>query len=66
MSNDFTNETGEVFLKGIVYSENFWQGCAALVFYWIPFAKENLVENIPLAEDTFLILSPFLYDFKEF
>ena len=28
--------------------------------------KENLVENIPLAKDQFLILSPFLRDFKEF
>ena len=32
----------------------------------IPLAKEILVENIPLAKETFLIMSPFWRDFKEF
>ena len=36
------------------------------VFDRIPLPKENLVENIPLAKDHFLIKSPFLYDFKVF
>ena len=44
----------------------FWQGCAAPVFDRIPLAKEILVENIPLAKEHFLIMSPFLHDFKEF
>ena len=39
---------------------------AAPVCNRIPLAKENLVENIPLAKDHFLIMSPFLQDFKEF
>ena len=29
-------------------------------------AKEILVENIPLDKENFLIMSQFLYDFKEF
>ena len=41
-------------------------GCAAPVFDQIPLAKELLVENIPLAKVSFLIMSPFLQDFKEF
>ena len=28
---------------------------------WIPLARENLTENIPLAKDHFLIKSPILY-----
>ena len=32
----------------------------------LPLAKEILVENIPLAKENFLIMSPFLHDFKEF
>ena len=32
----------------------------------IPFAKEIWVENIPLAEENFLLMSPFLHDFEEF
>ena len=31
-----------------------------------PLAKEILVETIPLAKEAFLIMSPFLHDFKEF
>ena len=34
--------------------------------YRIPSAKEILVKNIPLAKENFLIMSPFLHDFKEF
>ena len=45
---------------------NLWRGCAAPVFDRIPLAKEILVENIPLAKEDFLIMSPFLHDFKEF
>ena len=48
------------------YSKKFWRGCAAPVFDWIPLAKEILVENIPLAKENFLIMSPFLHDLKEF
>ena len=44
----------------------FWQGCAAPVFDRIPLAKEILVKNIPLAKEDFLIMSPFLHDYKEF
>ena len=47
-------------------AKSFWQGCAAQVFDRIPLAKENLVESILLAKDNFLIMSPFLRDFKEF
>ena len=43
-----------------------WRGCAAPVFDQIPLAKEILVENIPLAKERSLIMSPFLHDFKEF
>ena len=46
--------------------KNFWGGCAARVFDRIPLAKEILVENIPLTKENFLIMSPFLHDFKEF
>ena len=46
--------------------KNFWRGCAAPVFDRIPLAKEILVENIPLAKEHFLIMSPFLHGFKEF
>ena len=46
--------------------KNFWGGCAAPVFDRIPLAKEILVENIPLTKENFLIMSPFLHDFKEF
>ena len=41
-------------------------GCAAPVFDRIPLAKEILVENIPLAKENFLIMSPLLRDFKAF
>ena len=44
----------------------FLQGCAAPVFNRIPLAKEILVENIPLAKEHFLVMTPFLHDFKEF
>ena len=50
----------------IKYSESFWRGCAAAVFDRIPLTKEILVENILLAKEKFLIMSPFLHDFKEF
>ena len=33
---------------------------------WIPLAKEILVENIPFVKENFLIMSPFLHDYKEF
>ena len=41
------------------------RGCAAPVFGRMPLAKENLVENIPVAKDHFLNLSPFIRDFKD-
>ena len=47
------------------YPKN-WRGCAAPVFDRMPLAKEKLVENIPLAKDYFLAMSPFLLDFEEF
>ena len=46
--------------------KNFWGGGAAPVFYRIPLAKEISVENIPLAKETFLMLSPFLRDVRDF
>ena len=46
---------------------NFFDGGVRLRFSnRIPLAKDILVENIPLAKDNFLIMSPFLNDFKEF
>ena len=51
---------------GAVLRKKIWPGCAAPVFDRIPLAKEILVENIPLAKENFLIMSPFLHDFKEF
>ena len=33
----------------LIIPKNFWWGCVAPVFDWIPLAKEILVENIPLA-----------------
>ena len=44
----------------------FWRGCAAPVFEGIPLGKEHFVENIPLTEDYFLILGPFLGNVKAF
>ena len=42
-------------------------GCAVSVFDRISLAMENLVENTPLvAKEHFLIMSPFLRDFKNF
>ena len=38
-------------------------GCAVPVFGQMPLAK---VENIPMAKENFLIMSPLLWDFKEF
>ena len=54
-----------VFIPG-GYSEKFLTGCVAPVFGRIPSAKEILFENIPLAKENFLIMSPILHDFKEF
>ena len=41
-------------------------GCAAPVFDRKPLAKKILVKNIHLAKEAFLIMIPFLHDFKEF
>ena len=38
----------------------------APVFDRIPLAKKILLENIPLTKEHFLIMSPFLHDFKKF
>ena len=46
--------------------KKFWRGCAAPVFDRIPLVKEILLENIPLAKEHFLIMSPFLHDFMKF
>ena len=46
--------------------KKFWRGCAARIFDRIPLAKEILVENIPLAKEHFLVMSPFLQNFREF
>ena len=43
-----------------------FDGCTTPVFDCIPLAKEILAENILLAKENFLIMSPFLRDFKEF
>ena len=43
----------------------FWRWCVAPVFDRISLAKEILVENILLAKENFLIMSPFVWDFKE-
>ena len=49
------------------FFENFLTGFVALgFFYWIPLAKQNLVENIPLAKEKFLSMRSFLCEFKEF
>ena len=50
----------------MVYSEKKLTVYAAPVFDRIPLAKEKFVENIPLAKNHFLMMSPFLCDFKEF
>ena len=46
--------------------KKFWCGCVAPIFDRIPLAKEILVENIPFAKENFLIMSPFMHDFKVF
>ena len=51
------------------YSEKNLTGVCGSGFDRIPLAKEILVENIPLANmamEHFLLMSPFLQDFKEF
>ena len=47
------------------YSKNFLKGVCGSGFRTDTLAKEILVENIPLAKESFLIMSPFVHDFKE-
>ena len=63
----FNNFWWERFETGAIpIQSDFWWGCAAPVSDRIPLAKENLVENTSLVKHHFLILSPFLCNFKEF